>query len=152
MSDRHLAQFPVQVALAILYQEDKFLMQLRDDIPSILYPGFWGLFGGHLEPEETPEAGLKRELEEEINYTVIAPSKLGFYKDDRVIRHIYYAPLTVSLDTLVLNEGWDLDLVSLKDIQRGSCYSAKAGQERPLGDIHQHILLNFVAQQRKITN
>ena len=152
MSDRHLAQFPVQVALAILYQEEKFLMQLRDDIPGILYPGCWGLFGGHLEPGETPEAGLKRELEEEINYTVITPSKLGCYNDDRVIRHIYHAPLTVSLETLVLNEGWDLDLVRLQDIQRGSCYSAKARQEQPLGDIHQHILLDFVAQQRRITN
>ncbi len=46
------------VAMAILYREGKFLMQLRDDIPGILYPGLWGLFGGHLELDETPEVGL----------------------------------------------------------------------------------------------
>jgi len=50
------------VALAILEQDGRFLMQLRDDIPTILYPGVWGLFGGHLEAGESPEIGLKREL------------------------------------------------------------------------------------------
>ena len=154
MHDRDLAKItakpdaPVQVAMAILYQDEKFLMQLRDDIPGILYPGCWGLFGGHLEPGETPEAGLKREVEEEINYTLISPLKLGCYNDEKVIRHIYYAPLKIPVEALTLNEGWDLDLVSLQDIYRGSCYARKARQERPLGDIHQHILLDFVAQKK----
>jgi 8-oxo-dGTP diphosphatase len=35
-----------EVALAILYREGEFLLQLRDDIPTILYPGYWTLFGG----------------------------------------------------------------------------------------------------------
>jgi 8-oxo-dGTP pyrophosphatase MutT (NUDIX family) len=142
------------VAVAILYQEGKFLMQLRDDFPGIIYPGHWGLFGGHLEPGETPEAALKRELLEEINYAIplggccrtAAPIKFRSYADNRVIRHVFHAPLQVSLDALVLNEGWDLGLVKLEDIQRGKCYSSKAGQERPLGDIHQRILLEFVAR------
>lgn len=137
---------PVHVAMAILYQKQRFLMQLRDDIPGIVYPGCWGLFGGYLEPGETPEAGLKREVEEEINYTVISPIKLGCYNNDKVIRHIYHAPLKVPVKDLTLNEGWDLNLVSLQDIHRGSCYSEKARQERPLGNIHQHILLDFVAK------
>jgi 8-oxo-dGTP pyrophosphatase MutT (NUDIX family) len=136
------------VAVAILYQEGKFLMQLRDDVPNIIYPGYWGLFGGHLEPGETPEAALKRELIEEINYAVSTPTQFRTYADDRVIRHVYHAPLQVSLDALVLNEGWDLGLVKLKDIQRGKCYSSKAGQERPLGDIHQRILLEFIHQAK----
>lgn len=132
------------VAVAILYQEEKFLMQLRDDLPNIIYPGHWALFGGHLEPGETPEAALKRELLEEINYAVATPTKFRTYADDRVIRHVYHAPLQVSVDALILNEGWDLELLKLEDIERGRCYSPKAGQERPLGDIHQRILLEFV--------
>ncbi len=132
------------VAIAILYQEGKFLMQLRDDLPNIIYPGHWGLFGGHLEPGETPEAALKRELLEEINYAVSTPTQFRTYADERVIRHVFHAPLQVSLDALVLNEGWDLSLVELENVQRGKCYSSKAGEERPLGDIHQRILLEFV--------
>ena len=48
------------VAMAIIYQNNKYLMQLRDDIPSIVYPGVWAFFGGHLEPGESPEAGLRK--------------------------------------------------------------------------------------------
>lgn len=157
MGDRDRAKItakstvPIQVAMAILYQNEQFLMQLRDDIPGILYPGCWGLFGGHLESGETPEVGLTREVEEEINYTVISPLKLGCYSDEKVVRHIYHAPLKVPLETLILQEGWDWSLVSLSDIRRGSCYSTKAGQEKPLGDIHQYILLDFVAKQNNFS-
>ncbi len=80
------------VALAILEQDGRFLMQLRDDIPTILYPGVWGLFGGHLEAGESPEIGLKRELKEEINYE--APSLRYFrsYNDDNLSRYFIMYP------------------------------------------------------------
>jgi len=68
------------VALAILEQDGRFLMQLRDDIPTILYPGVWGLFGGHLEAGESPEIGLKRELKEEINYE----ARQGEYYSEKI--------------------------------------------------------------------
>ena len=55
---------PFAVALAMLRQRDRWLLQLRDDIDGIAAPGCWGLFGGHLEPGESPETALRRELEE----------------------------------------------------------------------------------------
>jgi 8-oxo-dGTP pyrophosphatase MutT (NUDIX family) len=57
-----------EVAIAILYQNNKFLMQLRDNFPHIAHPVCWGLFGGRLESGETPETALVRDLIEEINY------------------------------------------------------------------------------------
>ena len=62
---------PRLVTLGILEREGKCLMQLRDDLPHILYPGCWGLFGGHLEVGETSEIGFKREILEEIGFNVI---------------------------------------------------------------------------------
>ena len=135
---------PVEVAIAILYQQGKFLLQLRDNIPGIVYPGQWGLFGGHIEPNETPESALKRELMEEICYTPQAPVKVGCYSDSQVIRHVYHAPLTVDVNQLVLSEGWDMALLTPEDIRRGNCYSERAKQVRPLGRPHQQILLNFI--------
>ena len=133
------------VAIAILYRENKFLMQLRDDIEGILYPGSWGFFGGHIEVGETPESALKRELVEEINYVVEKPKFFNFYTDSRAKRYIFYAPLTVTIDKLELNEGWDLDLVPVENIQRGFHYSDKPKMEKPLGALHRQILLDFIA-------
>ncbi len=135
---------PVAVALAILYREGKFLLQLRDNFPHILYPDRWGLFGGHLEAGETPEEGLKRELIEEINYLVPQPKKFRCYNDDRAIRHLYHGPLTVPIHHLILGEGADLALATPEDIQRGNCYSPKLNDFRPLGIPHQKMLLDFI--------
>jgi 8-oxo-dGTP diphosphatase len=134
---------PVEVALAILTFEDKFLMQLRDNIPSILYPGVWGLFGGHIESGETPEIAVEREILEEIGYQIAKPQKFGRYNDDRAIRHIFYAPLTVGIDKLVLTEGWDLGLINLVQIEAGFAYSRIAGEDRPFGKMHQQIMIDF---------
>lgn len=137
------------VALAILQQGDQFLMQLRDDNPNILYPGHWGFFGGHVEPGETADAGVRRELLEEIGY---CPGHLVLYdrhEDTYVIRHIYCGELDVDLDQLVLGEGSDLALFTREEIERGDRYSEKIQQVRPIGEPHQRILLNFIRQQQQ---
>ncbi len=133
-----------QVAIAILYQENKFLMQLRDNIPTIVYPNHWALFGGHMEPGETPDVTVKREILEEIGYIPSTFSKFGCYRDEKAVRHVFYAPLTVELNQLVLNEGWDMGLLTPSEIRQGSCYSAVAGEVRPLGPMPQRILLDFI--------
>ncbi|MEB3280062.1 MAG: NUDIX domain-containing protein [Lyngbya sp.] len=143
---------PVQVSLAILYREGRFLMQLRDDIPGIVYPGVWGLFGGHIEPEETPEIAVKREIIEEIGYEISEVSAFGLYTDKNVIRHVFYAPLNVDISQLVLNEGWDMGLLSPEEIRQGQAYSEKAGMVRILGRPHQNILLNFLQHKPEILN
>ncbi|MEH2380481.1 MAG: NUDIX hydrolase [Nostoc sp.] len=135
---------PVHVAIAILYQKNKFLMQLRDNIPGILYPGYWALFGGHIEPGETPEVAVKREILEEIGYTLPFFVEFGYYPGERVVRHVFHAPLLMELNQLVLNEGWDMGLLTPEDIRQGNCYSQKAGEVRPLGSVHQRIILDFI--------
>ncbi len=135
---------PVHVAIAILYQKNKFLMQLRDNIPGILYPGYWALFGGHIEPGETPEVAVKREILEEIGYILPPFVEFGSYPSERVVRHVFHAPLLVELNQLVLNEGWDMGLLTPEDIHQGNCYSQKAGEVRPLGSVHQRIMLDFI--------
>lgn len=134
----------VEVAIAILHQGDQFLLQLRDDIPTIRYPGHWGFFGGHIEPGENADIAMRRELIEEIGY---APPHLELFRrteDDHAIRHFYQAPLTVSPKDLTLYEGLDLGLCSIPDIRRGFKYAEKLGEDRPLGEPHRHVLLSFI--------
>jgi len=133
------------VALAILHQRNQFLLQLRDDSPGIVYPGYWGLFGGHIEPGESPEAGLRRELQEEIGYVPTTLTAFGCYRSPKVVRHVFYAPLTVAVADLVLYEGWDLDFWTPEEVQRGDRYSQRANRVRPLTPPTQRILLDFLA-------
>lgn len=134
------------VAIAILQQSGKFLMQLRDDDPQIIYPGHWGCFGGHIEPGESADAAVRRELLEEIGYCPDHLSLHHRYEDSHVIRHIYFGEVSVDLKRLVLGEGMDFALLTLEDIQRGDRYSAKINQVRPLVPPLRQILLNFIDQ------
>jgi 8-oxo-dGTP pyrophosphatase MutT (NUDIX family) len=139
MSDKQ-----IHVAIAILYRDGKFLLQLRDNIPGIIYPGHWGFFGGHMEPDETPEVAVKRELLEEIGYAPSVMSEFRLYSDSSVVRHVFHGELDVELSQLVLGEGWDMDLLTPEEIRQGERYSEKAGEVRPLGRPHQQILLDFI--------
>lgn len=64
---------PFYAGALILDQHGRYLMQLRDDKPGILHPGAWGMFGGGIEPGETPEQAVQRELAEEIGLVPSAP-------------------------------------------------------------------------------
>ncbi|MEB3273134.1 MAG: NUDIX hydrolase [Prochlorothrix sp.] len=145
-SSQARSEHPVQVAVALLPQDDRFLLQLRDNVPGIPYPGQWGFFGGHLEAGEDPITGLLRELEEEIGYKPRAAVQLfGEYPDDRINRYIFHTPLTVPIDQLVLGEGWDFKLVTVAEIRAGEVWSEVAQETRPIGVLHRQILLDFIA-------
>lgn len=172
MSDFSQPQHPSQtadkrpnVAIAILYQHPdyqhlncqqrgsqpstglRFLMQLRDDIPDIAYPGHWGFFGGHVEFGETPDVAMRRELLEEIGYAPPSLTLFGCFEAPQSIRHVYAAPLTVSVEQLNLQEGWDMALFSVEEIQKGERFSTRANQVKPIGEPHQKILLRYVEQE-----
>ena len=132
------------VALALLYppSRDQFLLQLRDDFPHILYPGHWGLFGGHLEAGEAPEAGLRRELQEEIGFVPPRLSPFRSTLQDSGRQHFFFhGLLTVPLTELELNEGQDLAWGTITDLEAGECWSPRLQQTRPIGTPHRSILL-----------
>ena len=59
----------VDVAVGVLIRPDgRFLLTSRP--PGKVYAGYWEFPGGKLEPGETPEACLIRELEEELGIRV----------------------------------------------------------------------------------
>lgn len=138
----------VEVTLAILHRDGQFLMQLRDDIPTIVHPGIWGFFGGHIEPGEDATAGLLRELEEEIAYR---PESVTLFRqqmqdraNDRVRRYYFYGELAVPVSDLVLSEGQDMALCSPAEIHAGEKYSTVLGEVRRMGGHHRQTLLDFI--------
>lgn len=88
---------PSNAAVAILVLEDgRYVMQLRDNIPNIFYPGHWGCFGGAVDPGERPLQALKRELIEELEFRAKQASRFTRFQYDLKrfgrgkINRIYY--------------------------------------------------------------
>jgi len=59
----------VNVTGILLAEDGRYLMQLRDDIPGIVFPGYWGCFGGGAEPGESLDEAFVREIQEELSIT-----------------------------------------------------------------------------------
>lgn len=98
-------------AALLIDTEGRLLLQRRDNIPSILYPGKVGLFGGHLEGEETFLQCVCREVQEEISYRVPEETfrQLGWYRGvhpDGVgtVCGLYLAR-EIPVDALTITEG-----------------------------------------------
>ncbi len=122
----------VEVALAMLERNGRWLLQLRDDIEGIVHPGTWALFGGHLEPGESPEEALRRELVEEISWQANAVSFWFEHRDPQRIAHFFRSQLDVPLAELELLEGQDMVLAELAEIRSGKVWSPKCGESRSL--------------------
>ena len=112
--------------------DGRWLLQLRDDIEGILYPGQWALFGGHLDSGETPEVALRRELEEEINWKGSDLTPWFELRDGQRMRHFFRGPLAVPFESLTLLEGQDMVLAELDELLTGSIWSPKCQEKRLL--------------------
>ena len=112
------------VAAILVLDDGRYVMQLRDPLPGIFYPGHWGCFGGAVEPGEQPMEALVRELEEELELEVTSASEFTRFDFDlsrlgqkRVFR--VYFEVTISgatFEKLVLHEGREVRAFSGADI------------------------------------
>lgn len=111
-------------AALILIGGGRYLMQLRDDRPGIYYPGHWGLFGGAVEPGETPLEALRRELYEEISLSDVEPVYFTRFDFDlttvgqpRIYRVVYTVELAEErLQDLRLGEGAEMRVFEPSDL------------------------------------
>lgn len=122
----------VHVSLAMVEKEGKWLLQLRDDLDWIVAPGCWGLFGGHLDPGESPEEALRRELLEEISWRAGDVRYWFQHSNSERVLHFFQATLLDPLESLCLREGQDLLLADERELRQGSIWSPALGQYRPL--------------------
>jgi len=65
----------IQSSHAILLHSGNYVLQLRDNKPTIAAPGEWSLFGGMKRKDETPIDAIRREVFEEL---LIEPNEFKY--------------------------------------------------------------------------
>lgn len=136
-----MSPVPLRIALVILEDKSRRVaFQLRSNLPGIVNPDQWGLFGGHIEDGETPAGGALREVEEELSCT-LQPGKLRYLADEwrgaEKRYFLFHYPLTEELDNVRLTEGQRFAFFSLSQIREGVVGTNK------IVSYHRDWILNF---------
>lgn len=97
---------PSDAVAALLVREDgRYVMQLRDAMPNIFYPDHWGCFGGAVDPGERPDAALRRELREELEFEL--PTAREFTRFDFDFRSVGHPKTSrIYYEVPVSDEAW----------------------------------------------
>ncbi len=95
------------VAVILRAPDDRLLLMQRDKKAGIRYPGYWALFGGSVDPGETPREAACRELEEELELRIDPGGlrRVTHYFSNLKREHVYEAALEQSIESLTLREG-----------------------------------------------
>lgn len=115
------------VSVFLKADDGSYLMQLRDNKPSIVFPGHWGLFGGSIESGESVCEAASRELAEEIEIHA-DPGKISEfrrYRQTNIRVHTCLFDLRIPLSKLNLQEGADFGLFPITEILSGRLFSQK---------------------------
>ncbi len=103
--------------------QGQVLLHQRDEKPGLPFAGYWSTLGGKVEPLESPEEAMRRELLEEIGLAV--PVTLWKVYERfisaalTIVQYVYTGWIECAISDLVLNEGQDLryfDAIDLKTL------------------------------------
>ena len=101
------------VAVILLYNEDKEILLQHRAETALRNPGFWAFFGGGIEGNETPLETVIRETREELGYNLKNPKLMLVQTPPGArIMHVFMEQYDPS-QKLKLNEGQDMKWISL---------------------------------------
>lgn len=111
----------------LLDRRGAVLMVLRDDKPTIPCPNTWALLGGYVEPGETPEQAVVREIREEIGIDLPPPQLFREYRWPECTEFIYWQWLEIAPERVALTEGQRLSYFP-RDALAGLPFASHYGQ------------------------
>lgn len=105
----------IEVVAGIIYKDGKFLIAQRSLKKA--QGGLWEFPGGKVEPEETKENALIREIKEEFNADIRVDGYVGeniHHYPEKDIKLMFYKATLLS-DTITLNEHEDYKWITKED-------------------------------------
>lgn len=96
---------PPGADIIILNNQQQVLLVLRDNKPSIPCPNTWALLGGYIDENESPEAAICRELQEEIEVEITDVKLFKYYSWEECDEYIFWHQIDLDIDKIKLREG-----------------------------------------------
>ena len=92
---------------SIIFLDDRsrILLLLRDDKPDIPYPNMWDVPGGHVDPGETPDDCIIREMKEEMELELREFSLFSIMEFDDRIEYVFWKKENLVISEIRLHEG-----------------------------------------------
>lgn len=105
---------------SIIFVNDsrQVLLFLRDDIPTIPFPNMWDVPGGHVEPGETPEQCIVREMREEMEMDLSGFSLFSIMDFPDRIEYTFWKKSNLDIDRITLHEGQRLKWFDREEVEK----------------------------------
>lgn len=130
MPDKKTAPRRMSAGVILVDPHGRVLMQLRDDDPQIMFPGYWGLTGGAALAGEAPDQTARREVAEETGLTLDRLEAFrAYYSSDAkpgkkppppgradYELYMFHAPCDTPVEELVCGEGRELRFFSAHEL------------------------------------
>ncbi len=105
-------------SIIFINDKDQILLFLRDDIPEIPFPNMWDVPGGHLEPGETPEKCIVREMREEMDLQLEDFKLFSVQEFDDRIEYTFWKKKNLDISQITLHEGQRLAWFSKEEVEK----------------------------------
>ena len=92
-------------SIIFLDDENRILLLLRDDKPDIPYPNMWDVPGGHVDPGESPEDCIIREMKEEMDLQLRDFRLFTVMEFDDRIEYVFWKRENLVIPDIRLHEG-----------------------------------------------
>jgi 8-oxo-dGTP diphosphatase len=128
---------PAGSGILFVNSASEVLLLLRDDKPNIPFPNCWDIPGGMVEPGETPEQCVVREMREEIGVEVPTPNLFRVYQYPERVDHVFWLRRDLNIADIQLTEGQRLKWFSKNEIQDAPAEVFAFGFKRVILDFFQ---------------
>jgi 8-oxo-dGTP diphosphatase len=104
-------------SIIFINDDHQVLLFLRDNIPTIPFPNTWDVPGGHVEPDETPERCIVREMQEEMELELENFSFFSIMEFSDRIEYTFWKKNNLDIERITLHEGQCLRWFDQKEIE-----------------------------------
>src|SRR5688572_4498052 len=111
---------PAGAGILFLNSSEQVLLLLRDDKSTIPFPNCWDNPGGMIDPGETAEECVVREMREEIGKRISKPKLFRVYHQPKQIDHVFWQRAEIDIAQVKLPEGQRLKWFSLDEVKATS--------------------------------